>query len=204
MIRRLFAIARDERGLTLPELIVASMLTVVVLITVGGMYLSTLRVERVVDDLTSGASSAQLVARSVDAGVRNGVFFAPTPVVTDGTGMQLLVACTAGSASTASYSWQAWVYDPAGDGQLRTRTFAANAAPTMPTTATIQSWSLLATGIDPLGASDTVFGYDASVDPRRVSIDFASTGDLTDSATIHFETNLAPAPTYASGSEPCT
>ena len=204
MIRRISALVRDDRGLTLPELIVASMLTVVVLITVGSMYLSTLRVERIVTDLAEGASSAQLVARSIDAGVRNGTYFASTPVVTAGDGTQMLVVCAAGGASAASYTWKAWVYNPAGDGELRTETFAANSAPAMPSAAMLASWSLLATGIEPRNTGGTVFGYDDSVDERRVSIRFASIGDLADSATIDFETNLAPQASYAPGSEPCT
>lgn len=194
---------RSDDGLTLPELLVVSIVTTMLLIAVGGIYISTLTAQRTVSQLTQGSNSAQLVARSIDSGVRNAVFFGGTPVRTDASGNQLLVACTAGSATPIQYSWTAWYYSPSGRGELRMHQFAANAEPGMPTATAASGWTLLLTGVSPRGAGGAVFGFDAAK-PSEVSIHFAAVGENADSASIDFSSHLAPAPTYAPGTEPCT
>jgi len=191
----------DDRGMTLPELIVASLVTVLVLIAAGGMYISTLQAQRTVSALSESATSAQLVARSIDAGVRNAVIV--KPIVTGADGGQLLVVCSAGAdPDSIGYAWRAWYYSPTGDGELRTKTFSGSSAPTAPTASALAGWSLLLRGVTADGSGGTVFGIDPGT--SRVSIRFTSVGDDTDSTTIDFASNPAPHPSYAPGSEPCT
>lgn len=201
MNRRLRVRLPDERGITLAETLVVSLITVLVLMAAGGMYISTLQAQRTVGELSESANSAQLVARSIDTGVRNAVIV--KPIVSGPDGGQLLVVCSAGAdPATPSYTWKAWYYSPDDEGELRTRTFSSTAAPTAaPSSAALASWTLLLAGVEPRGAGDTVFGIDTD---SRVSIRFSSTGGDLDSTTIDFASNPAPHPTYAPGSEPCT
>jgi hypothetical protein len=201
-LRRRLDRLRGDEGLTLPEVIVVSIVTTIILIAVGGMYISTLRTERVISDLSQGASSAQLVARSIDSGVRNGVILDSVRIGSDGG--QMLAVCTAGAGTTAAYSWRAWYYSPTGNGSIRSRDFASNAKPSVPSASQLSGWTLLLDGIDPRNGAG-VFSVN---EPNRTSarIAFAGEGARTDtmSATIEFAPNLAPHPTYAPGSEPCS
>ncbi len=189
----------DDSGITLAEVIVVSLVTVLILIAAGGMYISTVQTQRTVSELSESADSAQLVARSIDMGVRNAVIVKPLAAGADGG--QLLVVCSAGSAATVTYSWKAWYYSPAGNGQLRTKSFASTAAPTVPSASALAGWTLLLDGVKSGGSGGTVFAVDP--DTSRVSIRFSSVGGDTDSTTIKFATNPAPHPTFATGSEPC-
>lgn len=191
----------DDRGITLAEMIVVMLVTSIILITVGSMYISTLHVEKTVVALSDTTNSAQLVARSIDEGIRNGVQI--RPLASGGDGGQLLVTCTAGGAAAITYTWQAWYYSPTGDGTLRTRSFASGLPPVVPDAATLQTWTLLLTNIEPRGAAGTVFTLDPG-DDTKVTTQFSTFGDDTDSTTIDFVTHLAPHPTYAPGSEPCS
>lgn len=202
MSQRLISAARDERGVTMVEMLVVMLITGMILIAIGGMFISTLQVQRTVLALSEATNTAQLVARSVDDGVRNGVELRPVGTGTDGG--QLLVVCTASASSaTAKYSWQAWYWSPLGGGSLRTRIFDPGPPPVVPDATTLASWTLLLTNVTPYGAA-TVF----SVDPARpgaVDVHFSTFGDDdTDATTIQFQTHLAPHPTYAPGTEPCS
>jgi hypothetical protein len=208
MIRCLHRIIRDERGLTLPELIVVSLVTTMLLIAVGGIYLSTIRVQRTVSALTGSANSAQLLVRSVDTGVRNGVKL--LPIAVGGDGGQLLAVCTVGAdeGNVNEYFWQAWYYSPEGEGQVRTQRFDPTAPPAVPTAAQLAQWTQLLDGLEPLlvdpatptAAPDRIF----DVNNSTVAIGFYALGENADSATIELATHLAPHPSAAPGSEKCT
>jgi type II secretory pathway pseudopilin PulG len=225
MARRIRATLRDDRGFTLSELIVVGVITTIILMTITGMYLSTIQAERTVNALSETTNAAQLTARSIDYGVRNGVILRPLEPGTDGG--QLLVVCTAGAdAQDVEHKWQAWYYSPSGEGEIRTRTFPKDAAPDVPTAAEFAQWTLLVAGVQPLrdgplttpDGDPTIFAV-ASDDPdapdaelSKVSIKFFATGrgagsDSIDSATIDFASRLAPHPSYspsAEPKEPCT
>ncbi|QEO09226.1 PulJ/GspJ family protein [Protaetiibacter larvae] len=192
---------REDRGVTMAEMLVVMLITTMILLAVGSMYIGTLRVEQTVVALSGSTNGAQLVARSIDDGVRNGVELRPIATGTDGG--QLLVVCTAGAQAAISYKWQAWYYSPTGDGELRTKSFTTGLPPVVPDAAALETWTLLLTNIEPRGAANTVFTLDAS-DDTKVTTQFSTFGDDTDSATIDFATHLAPHPTYAPGSEPCS
>lgn len=208
---------RDDRGFTLSELIVVGVVTTIILMAIGGMYLSTLRAERTITALSETTTSAQLAARSIDYGVRNGVILRPLHDGADGG--QLLAVCTAGAGEGVPvYTWQAWYYSPADGGQIRMRTFDKDAAPAVPSATELAGWTLLLSGVErrpdaaaPSGDGLPVFSVESD-DPDsdtaelvEVSTRFFTTGGGADSATIDFTSRLAPHPVYsASEPEPCT
>ncbi|HLU63496.1 MAG TPA: prepilin-type N-terminal cleavage/methylation domain-containing protein [Protaetiibacter sp.] len=192
-------IVRDERGVTMVEMIVVMLITSVILLAIGSMYISTLQVQRTVVALSESTNAAQLVARSVDDGVRNGVELRPLATGTDGG--QLLVVCTAGAQAALSHSWQAWYWSPEGAGTLRTKIFSPGLPPGVPDAATLATWTLLLTNVEPRGGG--VFSADPA--SGAVGVHFSTFGDDTDATTIEFTTHLAPHPTPASPSEePCS
>jgi len=196
----------NERGYTLAEMIVVSLVTTIILLAIGGMYISTIQAQRTVSMLTGTTDSAQLAARSIDAGVRNGVEIRPLASGVDGG--QLLLVCTATAGEVIDYRWQAWYYSPSGVGEIRTRTFFRTGAPSIPSSAELESWTLLLSGVDARGEDGTVFGTDPD-DDALVTIRFSASGvgdgaENINSATIDFESRLAPHPSPAPGSEPCT
>lgn len=216
-IRRPLDTLRDDRGFTLSEVIVVGVVTTIILMAIGGMYLSTLQAERTISALSETTTSAQLAARSIDYGVRNGVVLQPLQEGTDGG--QLLAVCTAGAATGAPvYKWQAWYYSPADGGEIRTRTFDNDTAPSTPDADELATWTLLLSGVehrpdasDPSGEGLPVFSVesddpdDATAELVKVSTRFFTTGGGADSATIDFASRLAPHPVYTpSEPEPCT
>lgn len=195
-------IGRDERGVTMVEMIVVMLITSVILLAIGSMYISTLQVQRTVVALSESTNAAQLVARSVDDGVRNGVELRPLGTGTDGG--QLLVVCTAGAQENLDHAWQAWYWSPTDTGTLRTKTFPAGLPPAVPTASALATWTLLLTNVEPQGAGGVVFTTDPAL-PGAVAVQFSTFGDDTTSTTIDFTTHLAPHPTPASPSEePCS
>lgn len=216
-LRRRLDRLRDDRGFTLSELIVVGVVTTIILMAVGGMYLSTVQAERTISALSETTTSAQLAARSVDYGVRNGVVLRPLQEGPDDG--QLLSVCTAGAGTAgAIYKWQAWYYSPGGGGQIRTRTFDKDAAPSVPDAGELAGWTLLLSGVErrpdpsaPSGDGLPVFSVESD-DPdsttaelAKVSTRFFATGGGADSATIDFTSRLAPHPVYSpSEPEPCT
>jgi prepilin-type N-terminal cleavage/methylation domain len=116
---------RDESGFTLIELMIASLIGVLVLVTAGSILTSMLKAQNQVGDLTAAATAGQLVSRSVEEGVRNagGPVGATDPVqavgikaepVADSTTMsQLLRARVATGTEAGTVTWQceAWYYD---------------------------------------------------------------------------------------------
>lgn len=105
-----------ERGFTLVELLIYSMLLLIVLAIVGAMLGSTVTTSKSVNSLTAASTSAQLVSESVERGIRNSSdFHLTTPTGTD----QLLVARTALDGATINWVCVAWYYSAAGGGTVR-------------------------------------------------------------------------------------
>lgn len=180
---------RSESGLTLIELMIYSMLSIVVLIIVGGFLVNSLRTEDMVLDSTEASTAGQLVADSVGRGVRNASAIEQTEPWTDAV---LLTARTTSSA--ADWVCRAWSYY---DGEIRTRT-SAGAIPT-PTEADLEGWTLLSEGISPV-AGAPVF----ELSDRRVDITFESnTG--TGKPVLFSTSALSRQPVPATGveSSPC-
>ena len=94
-----------ERGFTLVELLIYSMLMVVVLAIVGGMIVSFTSTSKTVGSITQVSTSGQLAAQSVERGIRNASDFRlTTPTGTD----QLLIARTAGGGTDLTWKCAAW------------------------------------------------------------------------------------------------
>lgn len=144
LLRRL----RDESsGFTLVELVVASSLTVVIAVVIGGILLTSLGSERTIRTTTQATSGGQLVAQSIDKGVRNATWIE----LTTGAGDYFLAVRTAGGGATVTWNCQAWYISP--DGSAYTRTSSSRI--TKPAgSSDVAGWTLLTTGIRPAdGAS---------------------------------------------------
>lgn len=141
-----------ERGLTLVELVVAASLLSLVLVVVGGMFVSLVTAERTVTPQSQGTTAAQLAATSIGAAIRNSSEFRITDVGSD----QLLVARVAGSDDAIEWSCRGWYYSAAGDGEIRTTTTADGSAISAPTSSQLSAWTQLIEGVAP-PAGQTVF-----------------------------------------------
>ena len=130
-----------DRGFTLIELVIYCSLLAVVMLVVAGITISALRAQSIVRSTGSASNGAQLVVRSVGAGIRNSSSFqaaAPT-----GTG-QLLRARVAARNGGLSWTCAAWYYSSSnGALYMTTNPLAMVTAPAgVPT-----GWSLLAAGV---------------------------------------------------------
>lgn len=145
------------------ELLVYSMLMLVVLGVVGGFLVVLLNVQREVVNTSSAAASSQLVANTVETGIRNATAFNLT---TQNTSDQMLVARSADSGETIRWVCVAWYYSTAGTGSVR---YLRSTGPIgVPNAGELSSWTLLGDGISPtLGAG--IF----SVTGTRLSLNFS-------------------------------
>lgn len=107
----------DERGFGLAELLVYMVLSVLVLTISGSLMISALTARTQVSDLTSAAGSGQLIATSVEEGVRNasgalGTTDSGIEAGVETAAGQLLRARVAVGTNTGSIVWrcQAWFY----------------------------------------------------------------------------------------------
>lgn len=182
-----------ESGFTLIELIVASALTILVLVAVGGLLISSNKAQAGTKAATASATLGQLVSRSVTQGVANAT---AVTVTTDSvSGAQLLQArvysMTAASDPTqasASVGCAAWYYNPAGGGAIYVKKVFPAAAITMPTGTPDSTWELIGSG---LGANvsaaqaSTVF---ATPNGTRVDLKF----DVVNGSqkAVHMETTV--------------
>ena len=133
-----------EDGVSLVELLIYSVLSVIVLLIVSGLLVNALTTQRTVRDATQASNTGQLVSKSVGQGVRNASAIWHSAA---GVEPELLVVRTAGSGDTPTWSCQAWSFD---DGDVRTRT-ATGLIPT--TAASIAAWTLLGSGMEAVSGS---------------------------------------------------
>lgn len=121
MILRLRARLADDSGVSLAELMVYAVLSVVILLIVSNIMISSFRTRDKVTDLTTATSVGQLIANSVEEGVRNAagppgstdalqkVGVKAEPVTATGQLLRARVAVGA-SAGTVAWQCQAWFY----------------------------------------------------------------------------------------------
>lgn len=153
----------DQRGFTLVELLIASGLMVLVATIIGGILFNSLNAEKTVRTTTQAASQGQLVATSIQNGVRNATWL--SPLVASG---DFLAVRTASGAESVTYSCQAW-FITGGTAYMR----ISNTAITRPTTSNLTGWTQLATGLTKAGAEFIVWNSS-----RQVTITFeVSAGD---------------------------
>jgi type II secretory pathway pseudopilin PulG len=143
-----------EDGITLIELLVSSMLAIVILTIAGSMLISGLRTQETATSVTDATTSAQQIARSLQAGVRNASALSTT---TGGdAGSQVLLARVLDSTanSTAAHC-QAWYYTTQNGGAVYTTT--SSAAIAIPGGPPGSGWTLLGTGVSPSASGGPVF-----------------------------------------------
>jgi Tfp pilus assembly protein PilW len=143
----------DDDGFTLVETLVYGIISVVVLGIIGSMVVNNATVSRDVRASTDAAGSGQIVARSIDQGVRDAAWLsAPTTGAT-----QFFTALTIKSGASVTWQCQAWYFDSSGGGTIYTKTSPAKI--TQPTTS-LTGWRSLATGVTPNGSA-SVFSLTA-------------------------------------------
>jgi type II secretory pathway pseudopilin PulG len=143
-------IRRDDRGFSLPEMIVYMLLLVVVLGIVGSIIVSSQRVESRVRVSTQASTSAQLAADSVETGIRNSRAFSIVDVGED----QLLIARTVDEGQPVTWSCTRWFFDKS-EGTLRTNVVdpATPSSLSAPTAAQLAQWTLLTSDIRQAGST---------------------------------------------------
>ena len=151
-----------DSGYTLVELLIYCLFSVVILAVVGGMLISSLKVEHEVRGLTETSSLGQLISHSVEEGARNASGIRAEPSVAAG---QLLRARVAVGTSAGSVTWQcqAWYYDRATSSFFWAK--SASAAVPIPLASTnlhAAPWLYLGDGVAPDSATGTFFGSDGS------------------------------------------
>lgn len=181
----------DEAGFTLIELLIYSVLSVVVLLVVGGFLINSLGAERTVRDATQASTDGQLVARSLGHGVRSA---SAITLSEPSTGSQLLMVRTATSGSIPTWACQAWYY---GAGEVRTK--SSDVAILPPTPSEAREWTLLADGVEPV-PSVPVFALGSR------SVDLNLQADTGEGSPVLIRTTASsrqPVPPTGEGTSPC-
>lgn len=169
-MRTLIERIRDERGITLIELIIYSALMVVIITIVGGILGVALTGQRDIAASSSGSNSGQLVAQSISTGVRSAT---EITVKTVSPSTQMLIIRTPGKAATASARCQAWYFTTDNGGAVYSKS-STSAIPT-PTAAQLATWTKLASGVQlstRTGAPATILTAD-STPTRSVTFEWA-------------------------------
>ena len=156
---------RSERGFTMIELLIYSMLATVVLVIVGGMLINALNAQNTVRDATDASNTGQLVSQSVTHGVRHARALdldAPT------AGSEVLRALVVDDAVTTPVvaHCEAWYF---GGGEIRT-TRSDTQIPLPLNPADVSDWTLLADGALPVGTAP-VFAISGLTADLRVQLD---------------------------------
>ncbi len=143
-----FPSSKNEKGLTLIELLISSGIAVFVIAIAGGLLINGLRTQESAQKVTEAANTAQQIVRSIQSGVRNASAITVTSDPTTGT--QLLLARSIGlDPNTTAPSCQAWYYTPTSGGSVyTTKTFPATFI-SLPVGGPNGKWTQLGTGVTP-------------------------------------------------------
>ncbi|MHA6693293.1 PilW family protein [Homoserinimonas sp. A520] len=124
----------SDRGMTLIELLVYSILSLLVLSIVGGLLISSLNAQGVVTDSSASTNGGALVADSVATGVRSSIDLRAVP----GDPSILLVHRLDDALATPPTTHcEAWYF---GDGEVRTTRYAASSAVAPATDSMVPAW----------------------------------------------------------------
>jgi hypothetical protein len=157
-----------DRGFTLIELVIYCSLLAVVMLVVAGITISALRAQSIVRSMGAASNGAQLVMRSVGAGIRNSSSFQAAAPTASG---QLLRARVAAGNGGLSWTCTAWYYSSSnGSLYMTTNPLAMVAAPV----GVPAGWSLLATGVSlPSGVTQP---FTASGTQLKLALKVAASG----------------------------
>lgn len=133
-----------EEGFTLVELLIAVALTSLVITVIGGLFVSVTQTQQTVQAVTASTTSGQQAASTITGRVRNGSGFLLTNAGAD----QLLVARSAGTGSSLTWTCYGWYYSASGQ-SIRMTTSAPGIKITVPTAAQLAGWTLLVSGVTP-------------------------------------------------------
>ena len=186
----------DDAGFTLIELIVASALTVLVLLVTGTIMINALRVQSSVQSLGDATNGAQLVARSLQRGLANSSAFKSEAPTSAG---QLLRARVAVPAAGGAPTWRcvAWYWSSSAQ-TLRT-TWSSTGPVPVPTTTALTSWTRLATRVTLPAGSTQPFTTSGSQLQLRVAVGAGSAAH-----PVVVATTMATAPQSDATTAPVT
>lgn len=162
---------KNDEGFTLSELAVYGALLGIVLTTAAGILISGSIAERTVRVAVGASTESQLVADSIETGVRNSSGYA---LSAPSAGTQLLRARVAQGTTGVVWNCAAWYYTPnLSNGSIWYK--ASSSAILNPTTGNIATWTMLADDVKPengttvfsIGANQLSFAFhtEAGTDP---------------------------------------
>jgi len=140
--------SRNEKGLTLIELLIASGISVLVISITGGLLVNGLRSQESAQKVTSAANTAQQIVRSIQSGVRNASAITVTSDALAGTQLLLVRSIGLDPATTAP-SCQAWYYTPINGGSVYTTRTSPASVISLPAGGPNGLWTQLGTGVTP-------------------------------------------------------
>lgn len=107
--------SRSDAGMSLVELLIVSMLGVILVAGVSALFVSGWRAEAATRDRDAATGAANLIASSIQAGIRNSSAFTVTTVQISGETSDVLRASVL--VDSAAWAWQcrAWALTPGGD-----------------------------------------------------------------------------------------
>jgi len=167
--RRLTAMAGDESGFTLLELVVSAVMSIIALTIIGSLFFNTFTVQNRVTNNTSRTSAGQQVISEIEKNLRS------TSVLTlasDSDG-SLLLAQTTNAAGVTSCGYRAYYFAYASPGAIYTKTSTSTI--TKPNAAALKSsWKLM---IDKVGryGSEVPFVLGTGASAGVVTIHFSIT-----------------------------
>ncbi|WP_167042861.1 hypothetical protein [Salinibacterium sp. ZJ454] len=138
----------SERGITLIELLIYSMLAIIVLTLAGGMLINSVNADKTVREASLASNSAQLVSQSFTHGVRHARELERSVPFAGAEVLRALIVDNALSTPAVGHC-EAWYF---GAGEIRTT--RSNTAIPLPTAAAdVADWTLLAKGAAPITAT---------------------------------------------------
>ena len=135
-------------GFSLIELLVATGLTLIVIVIAGSVLIAGLRAQETSRTVTDAANTAQQIVRSIQTGVKNASAISISNGAT--TGSQLLLSRTVSmDPATTVPSCRAWYFTPSGGGNVYTTSTTPAVAIIVPSGGPQGAWTLLGTGVSP-------------------------------------------------------
>ena len=185
-----------DRGFTLIELVVSTALALLVLVIVGGMFVSTIRAQTSVREAAQSSNTGQLVAKALTRDIRAAREISAAPP-SSGTCLLRLTIVDNALTTPVSVRYVAWYF---GNGEIRSkRSTSAIAVPAFPSN--VATWTLYASGVR-RADSTPVF----STNGPQVVLTFTVAG--ASGAPVLIQTTAAsrqPMPTPGPGvSTPCS
>ena len=195
----------DERGITLPELLVSCALLVLVLPLAGSLLHGAVLTQRDVQSVVAATTAVQTVTGAVELGVRNASAMRHV-ARPDGTEL-LVVRSLVGPPGQGRWVCQGWYYQ--GGAVYMRRVGAAGAstpAIVAPSDADIGHWTVLATGVTPRDDGvddqpDTLFTPVPPARTTRVDVDILASAGARPPVAI--STTFVARPQGQTGSAPC-